>query len=317
MKNVFKKAVSLTVALSTVAALSVSAFAATATYDKTGIAVSVTDYTITGTGQYAVAVVPSDFTGDDADIYYVNQADQDTIDDIIANMLVKGELADGDYEVRIGNNAGQVNADGEAIEVIPFTVSTTATKDYITTTVEGKATVTTKSINTAAKAAWWTSSADADGAKVFDRGSAKIKLVLDKATYPTEDGSTYNVAVVDTNGNAVANAEVYYSADLDFYVALIPAAAVTAGYQFEVTKAANTATVLGVFGEVNGRAPVNLIDAGRVAAIYNKKADNTLLTTNATVIGADTNNDGNINLIDAGQIASKYNKKIDSYTIEQ
>lgn len=143
MKNVFKKAVSLTVALSTVAALSVSAFAAgTATYypeattvDDVAIAadtVVVKDYTVVADAtQYAVAVVPFGFTGDDDDadasIYYVNQADSATIESILENMLVKGDLPDGEYEVRIGNNGSSTG-----YEQILFTVSSTPAGVQIT-----------------------------------------------------------------------------------------------------------------------------------------------------------------------------------------
>lgn len=140
MKNVFKKAVSLTVALSTVAALSVSAFAAAnVSQEDDEIVVSVNDaydavsvnttdtskpyYSTIGEGQYAVAVVlADDTTYTDEDIYYVNQADEATIDDIISNMLVKGALSENvPYEVRIGTNA-TVDPDEVALTVIPFTI---------------------------------------------------------------------------------------------------------------------------------------------------------------------------------------------------
>ena len=150
MKNLFKKSVSLTIALSTVAALSVSAFAThVATPSESKDAVTVTGYETVGAGQYAVAVVAKSFLGsgteeDNAKIYYVNQA-ADTgevnINTILANMLLKEELAPGEYEVRIGTNATIEAGEHPAYTCIDLVVEEPSAgdeKDYFTATVDGK-----------------------------------------------------------------------------------------------------------------------------------------------------------------------------------
>lgn len=102
-----KKIVAVTAALSTVACLSVSAFATTATYSDDANTVAVTDYgTLAADAQYTVVVVPADaeeITQDN--IYYINQAGTADFEDLLASLALKDGTPNGTYEVRFGTDS--------------------------------------------------------------------------------------------------------------------------------------------------------------------------------------------------------------------
>jgi hypothetical protein len=86
--------------------MSVSAFAAEEAAHDAG-SVSVTGYAaVEGATQYTVMVFEDSFTGTEVEkIFYINQGADPAA--LLAGMLVKGgELAEGDYTVRIGNDKG-------------------------------------------------------------------------------------------------------------------------------------------------------------------------------------------------------------------
>lgn len=124
MKNVLKKIVAGTAIVSTVACLSVSAFAATASVSSDKNSVTLTDWTAgSSTNQYTVVIVPADASEiNENNIYYINQDNGTGMATIVNSMGVKSTLADGDYQVRIGTDVA-----GAAIEAFNFTVSSTPT----------------------------------------------------------------------------------------------------------------------------------------------------------------------------------------------
>lgn len=285
MKNVFKKAVSLTVALSTVAALSVSAFAAeistgSASYSADGVSVAVTGYDNLAAGQYAVAIVPAgETTYTDDMIYYVNQADEETIVTILANMLVKEELAAGDYEVRIGNNAN------DDLNVLTFTVAAESNKDYISSTDTSKGTI---AIDVA------TVDHDTMGAA---NGKIIVSLALDTTAYPNADTTTpaYSIAVVDVNGTAVEGATVYYSAERAKYVALIPAT--VTDYKFEVVADGTANEVITKYGNMNEDADGLLTQAADFAnfkRVYLGSSNSPAVSNAKKALIADVTGDGKV-----------------------
>lgn len=118
MNKMFKKILAVVAVMSTAACLSVSAFAegetatpAAPSASHNAGAVTVTGYAaVTGATQYTVMVFEDSFTTDNdvEKIYYINQGA--TLDILLDGMLVKATdgvnaLPDGDYTVRIGNNA--------------------------------------------------------------------------------------------------------------------------------------------------------------------------------------------------------------------
>lgn len=305
MKNVFKKAVSLTVALSTVAALSVSAFAAeistgSASYSADGVSVAVTGYDNLAAGQYAVAIVPAgETTYTDDMIYYVNQADEEAIVTILANMLVKEELAAGDYEVRIGNNAN------DDLNVLTFTVAAESNKDYISSTDTSKGTIAT---NVA-------SVTDASmGAAV---GYSIIALALDTTVYPNADTKTpaYSIAVVDANGTAVEGAKVYYSSERAKYVALVPTT--VTDYKFEVVADGEANGVITKYGNMNEDAAglFNIADYAQFIKVYKKAADAVVVSDAKKALIADVSGDGRVNIADYAQFIKAYKKQTYSFAV--
>ena len=305
MKNVFKKAVSLTVALSTVAALSVSAFAAeistgSASYSADGVSVAVTGYDNLAAGQYAVAIVPAgETTYTDDMIYYVNQADEEAIVTILANMLVKEELAAGDYEVRIGNNAN------DDLNVLTFTVAAESNKDYISSTDTSKGTIAT---NVA-------SVTDASmGAAV---GYSIIALALDTTVYPNAGTAmpAYSIAVVDANGTAVEGAKVYYSAERAKYVALVPTT--VTDYKFEVVADGEANGVITKYGNMNEDAAglFNIADYAQFIKVYKKAADAVVVSDAKKALIADVSGDGRVNIADYAQFIKAYKKQTYSFAV--
>ena len=112
MNKMFKKIFAVVAACATVATMSISAFAAGETASHEAGSVSVNGYAaVSGATQYTVMVFEDTFTTDyDVNkIYYINQDSNPTT--LLTGMLVKATdgvnaLPDGDYTVRIGNDAG-------------------------------------------------------------------------------------------------------------------------------------------------------------------------------------------------------------------
>ncbi len=121
----FKKIFAVVAACATVATMSISAFAAGETASHEAGSVSVNGYAaVSGATQYTVMVFEDSFETDYdvAKIFYINQgADYAAL---LSGMLVKGgELADGDYTVRIGNDMGSVvdvdlKIEGETVTIV-------------------------------------------------------------------------------------------------------------------------------------------------------------------------------------------------------
>ncbi len=109
MNKMFKKIFAVVAACATVATMSISAFAAGETASHEAGSVSVKGYAaVSDATQYTVMVFEDSFTTDYdvAKIFYINQGAD--FEALLTGMLVKGgELADGDYTVRIGNDAGK------------------------------------------------------------------------------------------------------------------------------------------------------------------------------------------------------------------
>ena len=304
MKNLFKKAVSLTIALSTVAVLSVPAFAdAVATPTASKDAVAVTGYQTLGAGQYAVAVVPEGFIGaNDSDIYYVNQADEATIVEIIANMLLKDELEDGNYEVRIGTNA--TVAEGvNTLTTIPFTVGSTSTDDFITSADTTKGKITKQN----ATASDW----------LFDGMGVRATLNLDATAYPdfTQDAKglytkNYTVSVVDDNGDPISGVDLYFSPESGKYVALVPSTVTS--YKFKVVSGTSTNASLGLYGDANSDNSFKTGDAAIATRLLNGKLTDTKYTdTNIEKLRIDVNGDGKFTTADNAVMKRILNDKLD------
>ena len=292
----FKAAASLAVGC---AMLSTSAFAALTGSPALSNDRSAVNVTVSGVGASKESTIlvlkgartemPATINEDD--IVYINQ-----------------QTADGNgnatYSMPLGTRVGDATAvtvfagatDESAATLLgSVTLASAPDRDFITGTVEGKATVKNANINNAAKAFWY------DG---FEVGSRKARIVLDSTAY-TGASTDYMIKVVDNDGNDVAGTEMYYSVEGNFFVALIPSNVVTAGYKFEVLTGSgiNTATQIAKFGDVAAKiGTLNLLDANAVVrAIRN----NTAFNTNALAISADVTFDGNINLLDANAIVNK------------
>lgn len=155
----------LAVALSVATlAMSTAAFAAGVNDDKNVASLDATDKaTFEGAkGQMSVVVVPANFAGSADDIYYINQDEATGMATIVNSMGLKAELADGDYEVRVGGTDATVFADG--FKSFPFTVSSGGSVMY----------------------------GDVDGSKVIDGGDA-----ISLAQYLAEMEVTIDLAASD------------------------------------------------------------------------------------------------------------------------
>ncbi len=105
--KVFRKMFAFAVTVAAIA-MATSAFAATAEYDATNIKVKVADTTaMTENAQMTVAVVPTNFAGNDADIMYIDQDAAATIKaNLEAGLAVKEALeVPTNYEVRVAGTS--------------------------------------------------------------------------------------------------------------------------------------------------------------------------------------------------------------------
>ena len=307
MNKMFKKILAVVAALATAACLSVSAFAEGETAEHNAGAVTVTGYAaVTGATQYTVMVFEDSFTTDNdvSKIYYINQGADPAI--LLNGMLVKatdGEnvLPDGDYTVRIGNDAT-----GATVTDLDLKVSTGSvdTKDYLTVTESGKATVN----SVAALSTGW----------LFDGMACRVTIALDATAYPdfsvdSETGlytKNYTITPVDANGNAIADAEVYFAAQTGKYVVLIPADT-AAGYKYEVTAGSNTNTALGMYGDANANGKTDATDKTVIAGLLSGKNTNAIFTsTNQRKLRLDVNGDGKFNATDKTILAGNLNGKV-------
>lgn len=308
MNKMFKKLMAVTATVAMAASMSVSAFAAESATHTNG-SVSVSGYTaVEDATQYTVMVFSC---ASDADItkvvpansdaiYYINQ-DTDPAD-LLTGMLVKAtgesnDLPDGDYVIRIGNDTATVTN-------IALNVTTTViTKDYITATEAGKATVT----KLAATASGW----------LFDGMSCRVTIALDETAYNdfSVDSDTglyaknYTLTPVDADGEAIEGAEIYFAQQTGKYVALIPSTATS--YKFEVTAGSNTNTALGLYGDANANGKVDATDktiAGGLVSGKNKNA--TFTSTNQRKLRLDVNGDGKFNATDKTVLAGNVKGKI-------
>lgn len=196
------------------------------------------------------------------------------------------------------------------IEIVVKSDEPEAEKVYLPAangTVEGVGSVAIKNI-TAVNQKWWNG---------FGNGSRKVKVSLEALADAAAVTSNYMIKVVKASDPTVnvEGAEIYYSTEGKFFIALVPAAD-NRDYQFEVVSGenVNTATVISKFGEINGRTGVNVLDAAQMSKIALGNATNTL-TTNAAVIAADVDNNANLNVSDAATIAKKALSKIAKYPI--
>lgn len=101
--KVFRKMFAFAVTVAAIA-MATSAFAATAEYDATNIKVKVADAdALANPAQMTVAVVPTNFDGDDADIMYIDQDTSATIKaNLKAGLAIKAALeVPTNYEVRV------------------------------------------------------------------------------------------------------------------------------------------------------------------------------------------------------------------------
>ena len=123
--KVFRKMFAFAVTVAAIA-MATSAFAATAEYDSTNIKVSVDDVSALGeTAQMTVAVVPTTFSGNDAEIMYIDQDAADTIKANLADGLAIKEAltVPTDYEVRVaGTNTAMTTINFETIQGPTYSV---------------------------------------------------------------------------------------------------------------------------------------------------------------------------------------------------
>lgn len=123
--KVFRKMFAFAVTVAAIA-MATSAFAATAEYDSTNIKVSVDDVSALGeTAQMTVAVVPTAFSGNDAEIMYIDQDEAAEIKaDLEAGLAIKEALTvPTDYEVRVaGTNMNMETINFQAVQSPEYTV---------------------------------------------------------------------------------------------------------------------------------------------------------------------------------------------------
>ena len=120
--KVFRKMFAFAVTVAAIA-MATSAFAATAEYNN-GL-VTVADGSFSETAQMTVAVVPTDFEGNDADIMYIDQDAAETIKaKLVSGLAVKEELEiPTNFEVRVaGTNMDMDTINFQAIQAPTYTV---------------------------------------------------------------------------------------------------------------------------------------------------------------------------------------------------
>lgn len=302
MRKMFKAAASLAVGC---AMLSTSAFAALTGTPALSDDRSAVNVTVSGVGaskestilvlKGALTEMPATINEDE--IVYINQ---------------KTAAADGTatYSMPLGTRVGDAKAvtvfagatdEATAARLGSVTLASEPDRDFITDTVAGKATVTSVKISKT-KAAWWNG---------YEANSIKAKIVLDPAMY-TESMDTYMINVVKEDGTPADKADVFYSKEGKFFIAMVSAADVTAGYKFEVISKTTIPSdnVINTFGKVLTGNLLKAADATRVARVAANKYDQTTIKGNLKMaVIADVNNDATITAADAAQIAKKAAKK--------
>lgn len=288
MRKMFKAAASLAVGC---AMLSTSAFAALTGTPALSDDNSAVNVTVSGVGadkestilvlKGARTEMPATINEDD--IVYINQ---------------KTAAADGTatYSMPLGTRVGDATAvtvfagatDESAATLLgSVTLASEPDRDFITAADTTKATIVEKNLTTVGKTY-------IDPSIAYAAGSKKVKIKLNADSYK-ESSSNYLIKVVDNDGNDVTGTEIFYSVEGDFYLALIPANVVTAGYKFEVLtgEAINDgATKIVAFGKISGTGKINARDQ---MALKNAIKGTKPFTTSLLFVTADINNDGQIN----------------------
>lgn len=296
MRKMFKAAASLAVGC---AILSTSAFAAltgTPVLNENKDAVSVTVSGVEAGKESTILVLKGAYTEmpatiADSDIVYINQM---TATDGTATYTMPFGTRLGDAEA-VTVFAGATN-EATATLLGSLTVVNKEDRDFITAADTTKATIVEKTFATVGKKY-------VDSSIAYATGSKKVKIKLNADSYK-EASSNYLIKVVDNEGNDVTGTEIFYSVEGDFYLALIPADVVTAGYKFEVISGedVNTATKITAFGKLSGTGKIIAKDQ---LAVRNAIRGTKPLATSLLFVTADVNNDGQINAKDQLAVRNK------------
>lgn len=297
MRKMFKAAASLAVGC---AMLSTSAFAALTGEPVLSDDKSAVNVTVSGVGadkESTILVLKGALTEMPATIN----------DDDIVYIYQKTAAADGTatYSMPLGTRVGDAKAvtvfagatdEVAAARLGSVTLASEPARDFITAADTTKATIVEKTFATVGKKY-------VDSSIAYATGSKKVKIKLNADSYK-EASNNYLIKVVDNEGNDVTGTEIFYSVEGDFYLALIPADVVTAGYKFEVISGedVNTATKITTFGKLSGTGKIIAKDQ---LAVRNAIRGTKPLATSLLFVTADVNNDGQINAKDQLAVRNK------------
>lgn len=308
MRKMFKAAASLAVGC---AMLSTSAFAALTGTPALSDDNSAVNVTVSGVGadkESTILVLKGALTEMPATIN----------DDDIVYIYQKTAAADGTatYSMPLGTRVGDAKAvtvfagatdEVAAARLGSVTLASEPDRDFITAADTTKAKLIVTNVATGG---------------LFTGISSKVSVALDTTAYPNVEDNTeaatkdtyatrpaYTLKVVDTEGNVIESAEIYYSAQANKYYALIPTD--ITDYKFEVVAGTNSNEAMGLFGDVNADGKIITTDATILAGIINGKNKNaTFTSSNLRKLRLDFNGDGKLNGTDktilSGYIAKKH-----------